>query len=113
LRRSEELQAKFKQSRSSPQTTTPNESFPFYYCLCLTSTRKDEKATRGALIRSFAVITRHKFFHAFKVRRSIPHLNSLQPVIMVALKEYFASPSLDVVVKLFESINQIDLSKGT
>lgn len=69
------------------------------YVLNLVNTKFDKDIKRGATVKSMCVITPHPFFHVFK------------PLLLLALDEYFNSPSLNSLQKLYESINSIDLTR--
>ena len=69
-----------------------------FYVLNLVRTKHDNTVRRGALVKAIAVGTRHPFIQIFK------------PALLLALDEYFKSPSLEVLVRLFETLNTIDLS---
>jgi hypothetical protein len=45
-----------------------------------------------------AICTRHSFLHIYK------------PLLLFALEDYFKDPSIDVLAKLFQSVNSMDLS---
>jgi len=45
-----------------------------------------------------AICTRHSFLHIYK------------PLLLFALEDYFKDPSIDVLAKLFTSVNSMDLS---
>ena len=60
-----------------------------------------------------AICTRHSFLHIYKV---ITHcfrltvLIALQPLLLLALEEYFKSPFPETLAALYDSVNAMDLS---
>lgn len=74
------------------------DSQPLMYVLNLVNTKKDPTAPRGAKTQAMAICTRHSFLHIFK------------PLLLLALEEYFKSPSQDVLESLYNSLNAMDLS---
>lgn len=69
-----------------------------YYVLNLVRTKHDNTVRRGALVKAIAVATRHPFIHIFK------------PALLLALDDYFRTPGLDVLIRLFDALNSLDLS---
>lgn len=69
-----------------------------FHVLNLVRTKHDNTVRRGALVKAIAVGTRHPFIHVFK------------PALLLALDDYFKSPSMDVLVRLFDSLNSLDLT---
>lgn len=69
------------------------------YVLNLVNTKFDKDMKRGATVKSMCIVTPHPFFHIFK------------PLLLLALDEYFKTPSINSLQKLYESINSIDLTR--
>jgi len=69
-----------------------------FYVLNLVRTKHDNTVRRGALVKAIAIGTRHPFIHVFK------------PALLLALDDYYKSPSIDVLMRLFDSLNSLDLS---
>lgn len=67
--------AKPNQNKQEDKSSTN----PFYYCLTVVCTKKDETVKRGAIINSITLITRTKHFHLFRVTflKSRKHLFTL------------------------------------
>eukprot|EP01132_Coremiostelium_polycephalum_P009632 gene9632-11805_t len=70
----------------------------FLYCLNYLNNQKDDSVRRGAIVKSLAVCTTHQFIHILK------------PFMVLAIQKYFSSPSLDVIVELYNSLNSLDMS---
>lgn len=68
------------------------------YVLNLVRTKHDKSVRRGAVVKAMAICTRHPFIQIFK------------PVLLLALDDYFASPSQDCLARLFDTINSMDIS---
>lgn len=69
------------------------------YVLNLVNTKFTKDVKRGAIVKAMCIVTPHPFFHVFK------------PLLMLSLDQYFKSPSIDALKKLYDSINSIDLSQ--
>lgn len=69
------------------------------YVLNLVNTKFDKDVKRGAIVKAMCIVTPHPFFHVFK------------PLLLLSLDEYFKSPSIACLKKLYDSINSIDLSR--
>lgn len=69
------------------------------YVLNLVNTKFDKDVKRGAIVKAMCIVTPHPFFHVFK------------PLLLLALDEYFKTPTVHCLRKLYESINSIDLSR--
>lgn len=54
--------------------------------------------TRGAQVKALAIVTRHSFLHIYK------------PILLLALDDYFKTPTEGTLANLFESVNAMDLS---
>ncbi|KIK69427.1 hypothetical protein GYMLUDRAFT_35486 [Collybiopsis luxurians FD-317 M1] len=66
--------------------------------LNLVRTKHDKSLDRGARVLALAICTRHPFIQIFK------------PVLLMALDDYLLNPSQDVLARLFDSVNAMDLS---
>jgi hypothetical protein len=71
---------------------------PFLYCLNLVMTKKDASVRRGAVVKALAICTEAQFIQVLK------------PIILLALEEYYARPSIDVLAELYRSLNALDMS---
>jgi hypothetical protein len=69
-----------------------------FYVLNLVRTKHDNTVRRGALVKAIAIGTRHPFIQVFK------------PALLLALDDYYKTPSIDVLMRLFDSLNSLDLS---
>lgn len=67
------------------------------HVLNLVHTKHDDSVRRGALVKAIAIGTRHPFIQIFK------------PALLLALDEFFENPGMDVLARLFDSINALDL----
>ncbi|GAA5914657.1 hypothetical protein JCM8208_000402, partial [Rhodotorula glutinis] len=68
------------------------------FVMSLVRTKKDASVRRGALVKALAVATRNPYIQIFK------------PILLLALEDYFNSPSLDVLANLYASLNAMDTS---
>ncbi|KAI0034716.1 spindle pole body interacting protein [Vararia minispora EC-137] len=68
------------------------------YVLNLVRTKHDRTVRRGAVVKAMAICTRHPFIQIFK------------PVLLLALDDYFNTPSQDCLARLFDAINSMDIS---
>ncbi|RPA86583.1 spindle pole body interacting protein [Ascobolus immersus RN42] len=71
---------------------------PLVYVLNLVMTKYEKDAVRGARCKAMAICTRHSFLHIYK------------PILLLALEEYFKSPTLETLAEVYESVNSMDLS---
>ncbi|KAI8321316.1 spindle pole body interacting protein [Martensiomyces pterosporus] len=71
---------------------------PLLYVLNLVRTKHDKEVRRGAIVKAMAVCTRHRFIHIY------------QAILMLALENYYRSPTEDTLAELYKSVNQMDLS---
>ncbi|QIW97265.1 hypothetical protein AMS68_002783 [Peltaster fructicola] len=71
---------------------------PLVYVLNLVNTKQDNTVKRGAIVKAMAICTRHSFLHIYK------------PLLLLALEQYFAHPTIDTLATLYESVNNMDLS---
>ncbi|KIV77207.1 hypothetical protein PV11_09024 [Exophiala sideris] len=71
---------------------------PLMYVLNLVNTKQDSTVKRGAVVKAMAICTRHSFLHIYK------------PLLLLALEDYFKSPSPDTLELLYNSLNAMDLS---
>ncbi|GAM21359.1 hypothetical protein SAMD00019534_045330, partial [Acytostelium subglobosum LB1] len=75
-----------------------NNNKQFLYCLNFMNNQKDDSVRRGAIVKSLAICTTHPFIHIYK------------PFMILGIQKYFSSPSLDVIVDLYNSLNGLDMS---
>ncbi|VDC00132.1 unnamed protein product [Peniophora sp. CBMAI 1063] len=68
------------------------------YVLNLVRTKHDKTVRRGAVVKAMAICTRHPFIQIFK------------PVLLLALDDYYTTPSQDCLARLFDAINTMDIS---
>lgn len=71
---------------------------PLVYVLNLVNTKHDANVKRGAVVKAMAICTRHSFLHIYK------------PLLLLALEDYFRTPTIDTLASLYESVNSMDLS---
>ena len=76
----------------------PIEDPPLIYVLNYVNTKHSSSVTRGAIVKAMAICTRHSFVDIFK------------PVLVLAIEDYFKSPTLDTLATLYDSLNSMDLS---
>ncbi|ORX72283.1 spindle pole body interacting protein [Linderina pennispora] len=74
------------------------EGPPLLYVLNLVRTKHDKEVRRGAIVKAMAVCTRHRFIHIY------------QAILMLALENYYRSPTVDTLAELFASVNAMDLT---
>ncbi|KAF8531196.1 stabilization of polarity axis-domain-containing protein [Trichophaea hybrida] len=87
-----------KDAEQAEDLLEPGGQTPLIYVLNLVITKHDKEAKRGAIVKAMAICTRHSFLHIYK------------PLLLFALEDYFKDPSIDVLAKLFTSVNSMDLS---
>ncbi|KZT25701.1 spindle pole body interacting protein [Neolentinus lepideus HHB14362 ss-1] len=87
------------------------------YVLNLVRTKHDKTVRRGAVVKAMAICTRYPFIQIFKVSGSNDPSSQdslialpLQPVLLMALDDYFADPSQECFARLFDAINSMDIS---
>ncbi|PWN49412.1 spindle pole body interacting protein [Violaceomyces palustris] len=68
------------------------------YVINLVRTKHDTSVRRGALVKSMAIGTRHPFIEVFK------------PALLLALDDYFNKPGVECLARLYDAINQLDLT---
>jgi hypothetical protein len=71
---------------------------PLVYVLNLVNTKTDNTVKRGAIVKALAVCTRHSFLHIYK------------PLLLIALDQYFSSPTIETLASLYDAVNGMDLS---
>lgn len=71
---------------------------PLVYVLNLVNTKQDNTVKRGAIVKAMAICTRHSFLHIYK------------PLLILALEQYFVSPTIDTLASLYNAVNSMDLS---
>ncbi|OCT48754.1 Protein mesA [Cladophialophora carrionii] len=74
------------------------DSPPLMYVLNLVNTKQDSTVKRGAVVKAMAICTRHSFLHIYK------------PLLLLALEDYFKSPTPDTLELLYNALNAMDLS---
>lgn len=90
----EEVEASDEASADEDDLLTP----PLMYVLNLVYTKKDSTKKRGASTQAMAICTRHSFLHIYK------------PLLLLALEDYFKTPSQKILENLYNSLNAMDLS---
>ncbi|GAA5855904.1 hypothetical protein JCM9279_001167 [Rhodotorula babjevae] len=68
------------------------------FVMSLVRTKKDASVRRGALVKALAVAARNPYIQIFK------------PILLLALEDYFNSPSVDVLANLYASLNAMETS---
>lgn len=93
------------QSTQSDQASSSEESDddsldspPLMYVLNLVNTKQDSTVKRGAVVKAMAICTRHSFLHIYK------------PLLLLALEDYFKTPTPDTLELLYNALNAMDLS---
>ncbi|KAI2637545.1 spindle pole body interacting protein [Xylaria nigripes] len=74
------------------------EGQPIIYVLNLVYTKHDKTVKRGAIVKAMAICTRHPFLHIYK------------PLLLLALEDYFKSPTQETLSVLYNAVNEMDLS---
>jgi hypothetical protein len=74
------------------------DSPPLMYVLNLVNTKQDSTVKRGAVVKAMAICTRHSFLHIYK------------PLLLLALEDYFKTPTPDTLELLYNALNAMDLS---
>lgn len=82
----------------TPDSPGKEDKSELLYVLNLVRTKHDKTVRRGAVVKAMAICTPHPFIQIFK------------PVLLLALDDYFSSPSQDCLARLFDAINSMDLS---
>ncbi|KAI0301650.1 spindle pole body interacting protein [Multifurca ochricompacta] len=82
----------------TPERAGKENKSELLYVLNLVRTKHDKTVRRGAVVKAMAICTPHPFIQIFK------------PVLLLALDDYFSSPSQDCLARLFDAINSMDLS---
>lgn len=68
------------------------------HVLNLVRTKHDKTVRRGAIVKALAICTHHPYIQIFK------------PILLMALENYYSDPSVECLVRLFDSINAMDMS---
>lgn len=68
------------------------------YVLNLVRTKHDNTVRRGALVKAIAIGTRHPYIQAFR------------PALLLAIDEYFRTPEIDVLARLYDALNSFDMT---
>ncbi|KAE8212200.1 hypothetical protein CF327_g4122 [Tilletia walkeri] len=83
-------------------TTEPDSSKPIdtdiVYVLNLVRTKHDNSVRRGAMVKAMCIGTSHPYVQIFK------------PTLLLALDDYFADPGMDCLARLYEAINEMNLT---
>ena len=87
-----------KSKPSSGQNEPERASDDLTHVINLVRTKHDNSVRRGALVKSLAIGTRHPFIDIFK------------PVLLLALDDYFREPKIECLARLYDAVNQLDLS---
>ncbi|KAL9061558.1 MAG: hypothetical protein Q9162_000090 [Coniocarpon cinnabarinum] len=74
------------------------EGPPLIYVLNHVITKHDDTVKRGAVCRAMAICTPHQFLDVFK------------PVLVLAIEQYWKTPTFETLAGLYESLNAMDLS---
>lgn len=68
------------------------------YVLNLVRTKQIPGVRRGARVKAIAITSHHKWLHVFK------------PLLIMALDQYFEKPEVEILEKLYKSMNSLDIS---
>ncbi|KDN67602.1 putative spindle pole body interacting protein [Colletotrichum sublineola] len=107
----------YDDSESDDGEPEGGEGPPLIYVLNLVNTKQDKTVKRGAVVKAMAICTRHPFLHIYKASRH--HLaplplalftNMFQPLLLLALDEYFKAPVPETLALLYDAVNSMDLS---
>lgn len=83
--------------------------------------KEDKSVKRGALVKSLAICSPVPWIHVFKVgpmnynRRyangkvKVPLIANLQPILLLALEEYFNNPSPEILEHLYDCCNSTQI----
>ncbi|KAG9547959.1 spindle pole body interacting protein, partial [Aureobasidium melanogenum] len=85
-------------AESEDDAVKSTQGTPLVYVLNLVNTKHDANVKRGAVVKAMAICTRHSFLHIYK------------PLLLLALEDYFRSPTIETLASLYESVNAMDLS---
>ncbi|KAJ1919805.1 hypothetical protein H4219_001714 [Mycoemilia scoparia] len=88
----------FNQKVPDEDGNLPEDAPPLLYALSLVRTKHDKGVRRGAVVKAMAVCTRHQFLHIYK------------PILLLALENYYRTPTVDTLAQLYNSVNTMDLS---
>ena len=81
-------------NKQDPPTATEDLTF----VINLVRTKHDNTVRRGAMVKAMCVGTRHPWIQVFK------------PLLLVALDRYYNDPEPEHLERLFDAINQLDLT---
>ena len=70
----------------------------FLYGFNLVRTKHDSSVRRGAVVKALAVFSSYRF------------VDKLYPLLNRALEQYFVTPQLDIIERLFTTLNSCDLT---
>jgi hypothetical protein len=85
-------------AESEDDAIKSTQGSPLVYVLNLVNTKHDANVKRGAIVKAMAICTRHSFLHIYK------------PLLLLALEDYFRTPTIETLASLYESVNSMDLS---
>jgi len=68
------------------------------YVLNLVRTKQIPGVRRGARVKAIAITSHHQWLHVFK------------PLLIMALDQYFEKPEVEILEKLYKSMNSLDIS---
>ncbi|PRP84707.1 methionyl-tRNA synthetase [Planoprotostelium fungivorum] len=88
-----------KQLLGNTEVETQAGNRHFLYCLNLVINQKDNSFKRGAQVKAMAICTQYQFIDAFK------------PSIVLALQNFFATPTAATLEEYYNALNKIDLSQ--
>lgn len=94
----EELEDEEYESDDSDEEPGNMDGPPLVYVLNLVNTKTDNTVKRGAIVKAMAICTRHSFLHIYK------------PLLLIALDQYFSSPTIETLASLYDAVNGMDLS---
>ncbi|KAK0544318.1 hypothetical protein OC846_006120 [Tilletia horrida] len=84
-------------NRKSTGFGTPADQ-DIVYVLNLVRTKHDTTVRRGAMVKAMCIGTSH------------PYIQIFRPALLLALDDYFADPGMDCLARLYEAINDLDLT---
>ena len=77
------------------------------YVLNCVRMKEDKKMRRGAMVKALAICTPNPYIGVYKVRPQNPAQADMEPLLLLALEEYFLSPSPEILARLYDSANAI------
>ncbi|EPQ26928.1 uncharacterized protein PFL1_05563 [Pseudozyma flocculosa PF-1] len=94
------MDSQHRNDSAKPRKDADWSSDGLTYVINLVRTKHDSSVRRGALVKSMAIGTRHPYIDIFK------------PVLLLALDDYFKNPGTDCLARLYDAVNQLDLSSA-